>query len=83
MIDQLFEWEQCDVEEYIKMKRCMSDSEQRLYGYPTLSKEVQMEWLEEIKGGFNIWEGAVQYTEQLVDQEWDQCYVWVLTSTVS
>ena len=68
MVDRLHEWERRDVENYIKMKRCMSDSEERLYGYPASSQEAQTEWLEETKGGLDIWERAVQYTEQLVDQ---------------
>ena len=67
MIDKLFEGERRDVENFIKMKRCMSDSEERLYRYPTLSQEVQTEWLQETKGGLDIWERAIQYAEQLVD----------------
>lgn len=68
MVDRLHERERRDVENYIKMKRCMSDPEERLYGYPMSSQEVQMEWLEETQGGLDIWERAIQYTELLVDQ---------------
>ena len=68
MVERLHEWERRDVENYIKMKRCMSDPEERLYGYPASSQEAQTEWLEETKGGLDIWERAVQYTKQLVDQ---------------
>ena len=68
MIDRLLEWDRRDVEEYIKMRRCTSNPEERLYGYAMLSQEIQTEWLEETKGGLDIWERAVQYTEQLVNQ---------------
>jgi hypothetical protein len=67
MVDRLHERERRDVEDYIKMKRCTPDPGERLYGYPMLSQEVQTEWLEETKGGLDIWERAVQYTKQLVD----------------
>ena len=77
MIDKLFEGERQDVENFIKMKRCMSDSEERLYRYPMLSQEVQMEWLKEAKGSLSEKSQIVyQYLRQLMASE-VLIFLWV------
>ena len=67
MIDSLDEGEQQKVENFILDKR-HGQKGSLLYGYPTLSLDVQTEWFEETKGGLSIWERAIRYTERLVHQ---------------
>jgi hypothetical protein len=67
MIDSLDEGERQKVENFILDKR-HAQNESLLYGYSTLSLDVQTGWFEETKGGLSVWERAIQYTERLVHQ---------------